>query len=131
MKPHPFDAVSLAFGVIFAGVGALYLTGSDVGDLVTRFWPGAVVLLGLAMLFSARRDEPEPLPAPLPGRPASWAAPVPPPAPPVPAAVAPAPPAAAAAAEAAAPLKADATPAAEAPTQAATERVAPPTEVEQ
>lgn len=111
MKPHPFDAVSLAFGVIFAGIGALYLTGNDVGELVARFWPGAVVLLGLAMLFSARRDEPEPLPAPLPGRPASWAAPVAPAAPPVPAAVTPAPPAVAASAEAAAPREADAPPA--------------------
>lgn len=67
MKAHSFDAVSLVFGVIFAGIGAMFLTGSDVGDLVARFWPGAVVLLGLAMLFTARRaDEAEPLPAAAP-----------------------------------------------------------------
>ncbi|HYN98035.1 MAG TPA: hypothetical protein VEU28_00015 [Actinomycetota bacterium] len=130
MKPHPFDAVSLAFGVIFSGIGALYLTGNDVGELVTRFWPGAVVLLGLAMLFSARRDEPEPVPAPLPGRPASWADPVAAPAPPAPVAT-PEPPAVASAAEAPAPKPAEATAASEAPTRVAAERVAPPTEVEQ
>ncbi|HEX2150188.1 MAG TPA: hypothetical protein VHI31_08475 [Actinomycetota bacterium] len=129
MKPHPFDAVSLAFGVIFAGIGALYLTGNDVGDLVTRFWPGAVVLLGLAMLFSARRDEPEPLPAPLPGRPASWAAPAAASAPPPPVA-APESPAVASAAEAGAPKAAESIPDSEAPTRAATERALPP-EVEQ
>jgi hypothetical protein len=67
MKAHSFDAVSLVFGVIFAGIGALFLTGNDVGDLVARFWPGAVVLLGLAMLFSAKRaDEADPLPAAAP-----------------------------------------------------------------
>jgi hypothetical protein len=77
MRSHQFDAVSLVFGVIFAGIGSLFLMGNDVGDLVTRFWPAAVVLLGLAMLFSARRDE-----APVvatPPRPQAW--PTPPPAP--------------------------------------------------
>ena len=68
MKAHSFDAVSLVFGAIFAGIGALFLTGNDVGDLVARFWPGAVVLLGLAMLFTAKRaDEADPLPAAAPG----------------------------------------------------------------
>jgi hypothetical protein len=67
MKPHPLDALSLVLGTIFAGIGALYLTGNEVGDLVSRFWPAAVVLLGLAMLFSARRPEPVPDP-PSPAR---------------------------------------------------------------
>lgn len=57
MKQHPLDAVSLVCGVIFAGIGALYLSGYEVGDMVTRFWPAGVILLGLAMLFSARRPE--------------------------------------------------------------------------
>jgi hypothetical protein len=73
MRSHQFDAVSLVFGVIFAGIGSLFLMGNDVGDLVTRFWPAAVVLLGLAMLFSARRDE-----APVvatPPRPQAWPTP--------------------------------------------------------
>jgi hypothetical protein len=88
MRSHPFDAVSMVFGVIFAGIGALFLMGNDVGDLVTRFWPAAVVLLGLAMLFSARRDEapvaasqpvwPAPPPAPVaPARPAEAVVPAP------------------------------------------------------
>lgn len=77
MRSHPFDAVSMVFGVIFAGIGSLFLMGNDVGDLVTRFWPAAVVLLGLAMLFSARRDE-APVAA-IPPRPQAW--PTPPPAP--------------------------------------------------
>ncbi len=81
MRSHPFDAVSMVFGVIFAGIGALFLMGNDVGDLVTRFWPAAVVLLGLAMLFSARRDE-APV-APAPAYPQAW--PPPPPAPVAPA----------------------------------------------
>lgn len=57
MKSHRFDAVSMVFGVVFAGIGSLFLTGSDVGSLVARFWPAAVVLLGLAMLFSTRRPD--------------------------------------------------------------------------
>jgi hypothetical protein len=64
MKPHPLDALSLVFGVIFAGIGALYLAGNEVGDLVSRFWPAALVVLGLAMLFSARRPEPAADPVP-------------------------------------------------------------------
>ncbi len=81
MKSHPFDAVSMAFGVIFAGIGSLFLMGNDVGDLVTRFWPAAVVLLGLAMLFSARRDE-APMAA-IPLRPQAWSASPPAPVAPV------------------------------------------------
>jgi hypothetical protein len=77
MRSHPFDAVSMVFGVVFAGIGSLFLMGNDVESLVTRFWPAAVVLLGLAMLFSARREE-APV-APDPTRPQAW--PAPPPAP--------------------------------------------------
>ena len=32
MKSHPFDAVSMVFGVIFAGIGALFLMGNDVAS---------------------------------------------------------------------------------------------------
>lgn len=70
MKRHPLDAVSLVFGVLFAGLGTLYLAGLAVNDLVTRFWPAALVVLGLAILFSSRRaDEPAPIP-PVPKEPA-------------------------------------------------------------
>jgi hypothetical protein len=51
---------------------------TDVADLIARFWPGALVVLGLAMLFSTRRTE-EVAAAPLPP---AWTAP--PPVPPVP-----------------------------------------------
>lgn len=74
MKSHPLDALSLVFGTIFAGIGVLYLTGNEVGDLVSQFWPGAVVLLGLAMLFSARRPDPVTDPT----LPARWPDPQPP-----------------------------------------------------
>jgi hypothetical protein len=81
MRSHQFDAVSMVFGVIFAGIGSLFLMGNDVGDLVTRFWPAAVVLLGLAMLFSARRDD-EPVVA-SPPSPQAWPTPPPPPVAPI------------------------------------------------
>ena len=90
MKRHSFDAVSLVFGLLFAAIGALYLAGNvDVADLVARFWPAALVLLGLAMLFSTRRTEELPA-APLP---AAWTAPpsAVPPVPPAPTATAPTP----------------------------------------
>jgi hypothetical protein len=74
MKRHSFDPLSLVFGMLFAAIGALYLAGNvDVADLVARFWPAALVLLGLAMLFSTRRTEQVPA-APLPQ---AWTAPPP------------------------------------------------------
>lgn len=57
MNRHPLDAVSLLFGVIFSGIGALFFTGYGIGEVVTTFWPAGVILLGLAMLFSARRRD--------------------------------------------------------------------------
>lgn len=85
MKRHSFDPLSLVFGLLFAAIGALYLAGNvDVADLVARFWPAALVLLGLAMLFSTRRTEEVPA-SPLPP---AWT--VPPPVPPTPAPPAPA-----------------------------------------
>lgn len=57
MKRHPLDAVSMVFGLLFVGLGSLYLSGNEVDDLVIRFWPAALVVLGLAILFSARRSD--------------------------------------------------------------------------
>lgn len=87
MRRHPFDAVSLVFGLVFAGIGVLYLIGGiDVADLVTRFWPAALVLLGLAMLFSARRQDEVAVAPPSPASTAPPAQPVAPaPATPTPA----------------------------------------------
>lgn len=59
MRRHSLDAVSLVFGVIFAGLGVLYLTGTEVDELVLRFWPAALVVLGLAMLLTGRREDRE------------------------------------------------------------------------
>jgi hypothetical protein len=74
MRRHPFDAVSLVFGLVFAGIGVMYLVGGiDVADLVTRFWPAALVMLGLAMLFSARRPDEVAVAPPPP----AWTAPAP------------------------------------------------------
>ena len=72
MRRHSLDAVSLVFGVIFTGLGALYLTGIEVDELVFRFWPWALVVLGLAMLLTGRREDREALAAPVPpARPAA------------------------------------------------------------
>ncbi len=63
MNRHPLDAVSLVFGAIFSGIGALFLAGYQTWEMVSRFWPAGVILLGLAMFFSARRhDEAAPTP---------------------------------------------------------------------
>ncbi len=59
MRRHSFDAVSLVFGVVFAGLGIMYLTGNEVDELFSRFWPAVLVVLGLAMLFTARREDRE------------------------------------------------------------------------
>lgn len=63
MKRHSLDAVSLIFGLLFAGLGLAWFMGRNVADLVIQFWPGALVLAGLALLFSSRRDEPVPVQA--------------------------------------------------------------------
>lgn len=57
MKRHPLDAVSLVFGLLFFGIGGLHLSGVQVDGAVLRFWPAALVVLGLAILLSARRDD--------------------------------------------------------------------------
>jgi hypothetical protein len=56
---HPLDAISLAFGVIFATIGAVFLSGYDVSDLDgAGFW---VALLGaggvLLLAIGARRQK--------------------------------------------------------------------------
>jgi hypothetical protein len=51
------DAISLVFGLLFAAIGTLLLAGSfDLGRVsLTVVWPVILVLIGLAMLLSARR----------------------------------------------------------------------------
>ena len=54
MTRHSLDAVSLVSGLFFAAVGVLFLTGIDVSDLASRFWPAALIVVGLALAFSTR-----------------------------------------------------------------------------
>lgn len=60
MRTHRFEPVSLVFGLIFAGVGVVFLQ-ADV-DLWrvdwTWFWPAALTLSGLLVLLSLRAESP-------------------------------------------------------------------------
>jgi hypothetical protein len=55
MQRHPTDPVSLVFGAVFAGAGALL--AADRVDLVSGgrwAWPLLLIVIALAMLASAR-----------------------------------------------------------------------------
>lgn len=57
MKTHPFDPVSMIFGLLFVAIGLAHLSGAvDVATLMSTFWPAALVLVGLALLFAPRRS---------------------------------------------------------------------------
>jgi hypothetical protein len=57
MYRHKMDVVSLVFGLLFASIGTLLMAGSfDLGRVsLAVVWPVIFVLVGLAMLLSARR----------------------------------------------------------------------------
>ena len=55
MKRHSMDAVSLVFGLFFVGLGGAYLVGYGVTEVVIRFWPVALIALGLAIFLTPRR----------------------------------------------------------------------------
>lgn len=66
MERHRFDALSFAFGLIYALVGVIFLiptTPFDLVDVVTAslrwVWPAAILLIGVAILVPLlrRRDE--------------------------------------------------------------------------
>ena len=63
MKRHPFDPLSFVAGILFIGLAVGFLSaGGDVLDNAHWIWPGILVALGGAGLFSAlRRDEREPV----------------------------------------------------------------------
>ena len=62
MSPHRFDPVAFVFGVVFAAVAVLGLTGPWTLQEVDLTWvgPGLLVLLGLAVLLTARPARTEP-----------------------------------------------------------------------
>ena len=63
MSKHRFDLLSFVFGALFATVGVLGLTDVAVITLADLRWlgPGALVLIGVALVVSAARsDGPEP-----------------------------------------------------------------------
>jgi hypothetical protein len=55
MARHDFDAVSFAFGALFASAGLILMTGVvDAGDLTDRnVWPFVVIAVGLLFLVPA------------------------------------------------------------------------------
>lgn len=63
MKRHPFDPISLLFGLTFAIIGLVFLVGDvDIIDLGWHwFWPVPVIFLGsltlLLGLKAIRRPE--------------------------------------------------------------------------
>lgn len=64
MPRHRLDPLSLAFGLVFCGIGGLALVGGMDVSLVHLRWVagGALLVFGLTMLLSSRgrgRDEPE------------------------------------------------------------------------
>lgn len=58
MKPHRFDVISFVFGVLFLGVVAMATTGTFVfnSEAITWVGAGALLLIGLSLFESSRRD---------------------------------------------------------------------------
>ena len=55
MRRHDFDPIAFVFGVVFAGLGVVFMTGQlDLLNHAQWLWPGLLVLLGLAVLVGAR-----------------------------------------------------------------------------
>ncbi len=55
MQRHDFDPIAFIFGVIFAGLGVVYMSGRlELLNHAQWLWPGLLVLLGLAVLVGAR-----------------------------------------------------------------------------
>lgn len=58
MKRHRFDPVSFVWGALFAGLGVAILNNAISPRLLwfRSFWPFLIVVFGLAILSSLRRD---------------------------------------------------------------------------
>jgi hypothetical protein len=55
MRRHDFDPIAFIFGVVFAGLGVVFMTGQlELLNHAQWLWPGLLVLLGLAVLVGAR-----------------------------------------------------------------------------
>jgi hypothetical protein len=55
MQRHDFDPIAFIFGVVFSGLGVLFMIGRlEVLNHAQWLWPGLLVLLGLAVLVGAR-----------------------------------------------------------------------------
>ncbi|MDP9341732.1 MAG: hypothetical protein M3Q23_06445 [Actinomycetota bacterium] len=61
MRRHEFDPISFVFGMIFAVLGLAFLSGRvDLGDLHLRWlWPVPLIAVGLALLATTRRRDPD------------------------------------------------------------------------
>ncbi len=57
MARHPFDALSFAFGLLFALLGLALLAGNPARGTIALDWAGPIVALGLGLvvLLAARR----------------------------------------------------------------------------
>jgi hypothetical protein len=61
MRRHTVDWISLLFGIVFAGLGALLLSGSNAADIRLEWlWPLVVIALGVAIAAAARSRPGEP-----------------------------------------------------------------------
>lgn len=63
MQRHDFDLISFLFGLLFAGLGAVWLITEEAidADLTEWFWPlilvvGGVVVLGSALTRARKYD---------------------------------------------------------------------------
>jgi hypothetical protein len=58
VRRHPFDPVSLIFGLLFAAIAVLGLTDAVTLSYLDLRWiaPGALVLLGLALVLTSGRS---------------------------------------------------------------------------
>jgi hypothetical protein len=55
MQRHDFEPISFLFGVVFVGLGVLFMIDRvEVLNHATWLWPGLLVLLGLGVLVGAR-----------------------------------------------------------------------------
>jgi membrane protein implicated in regulation of membrane protease activity len=60
---HPFDPISLVFGVLFATTGLMVLLGWSLVDEGAFLAPVALIALGFALLYQARRRREPPDPS--------------------------------------------------------------------